>query len=231
MRLLFTGGQVGWMMYTSFPRTFSWTITLISPSAKDDTVARPRLTPRSFAISSDSAMFPFPLKSLRPPPCFLALSVAASRRASSGVMVVLGSALGSGAGLVAAMAAAGGARSSSSAAGRASSTTGTSGAGASPAPSGRSVRRFLSSASMAISALIPYAVLGSRTAPSLSHWAVDAVAARPAAAAAAAIRRCDGRCRSERWPEHDAACADKALVAVDAAANASDEEPDAGPWK
>lgn len=46
-RFSLTGMHVGWMMYTSFPRTFSFTITFTSPSANRSTFADARVTDKT----------------------------------------------------------------------------------------------------------------------------------------------------------------------------------------
>ena len=66
MRVSFTGGDVGWMMYTSFPRTFSLITTLTSPSANLLTVILPRFMPRWLAISWARGLFALPVNTLRP---------------------------------------------------------------------------------------------------------------------------------------------------------------------
>jgi len=62
-----TGGEVGCMMYTSLPRTFSFTMTLTSPSGKWDTVILPRGMPKWFAMSVARGLLLFPVKSFMPP--------------------------------------------------------------------------------------------------------------------------------------------------------------------
>lgn len=62
----FTGGEVGCTMYTSFPRTFSFTITFTSPSAKWLTVILLRDMPRWLAMSSARGLLALPVKSFSP---------------------------------------------------------------------------------------------------------------------------------------------------------------------
>ena len=63
IRLSLTGGQVGWMTKTSWPRTFSLIWTYISPSEKRETSASPSESWRCLAISSASGRFALPEKS------------------------------------------------------------------------------------------------------------------------------------------------------------------------
>jgi len=64
MQLLFTGGQVDWMMNTSMPRTFSLISTLVSPSLKVATLAFPRETPRFLQIFPARSRLELPEKIL-----------------------------------------------------------------------------------------------------------------------------------------------------------------------
>src|SRR5262249_7014868 len=60
IRWSLTGGQVGWITKTSWPRTFSLIWTYTSPSEKRETSASPSRTCRYWAISSASGRFAFP---------------------------------------------------------------------------------------------------------------------------------------------------------------------------
>ena len=66
MSVSLTGGEVGWMMYTSLPRTFSLMTTLTSPSANLFTVILPRFIPKWFAISCANGLFALPVNTLKP---------------------------------------------------------------------------------------------------------------------------------------------------------------------
>ena len=65
IRWSFTGGQVGWMTKTSWPRTFSLIWTYTSPSEKRETSASPSESWSVLAISSASGRFALPEKSFR----------------------------------------------------------------------------------------------------------------------------------------------------------------------
>ena len=62
IRLSFTGGQVGWTMNTSRPRTFSMISTLTSPSLKRPTAMRPSGRFKWYAMSRASAGCALPVK-------------------------------------------------------------------------------------------------------------------------------------------------------------------------
>ena len=65
IRCWFEGGQVDWMMKTSWPRMFSSIFTNVSPSGKLVTVASPSGTPMLRQMSSARALFELPEKILR----------------------------------------------------------------------------------------------------------------------------------------------------------------------
>jgi len=62
IRCWFDGGQVDWMMNTSWPRMFSSIFTNVSPSGKLVTVASPRGIPMLLQMSSARALFELPEK-------------------------------------------------------------------------------------------------------------------------------------------------------------------------
>ena len=60
IRLSFTGEQVGWITYTSTPRTFSWISTKHSPSEKREARQRPTGSCRYSAMAAASSVFALP---------------------------------------------------------------------------------------------------------------------------------------------------------------------------
>src|SRR5690606_8185502 len=64
-RLSLVGEQVGWMMKTSWPRTFSFSSTLISPSLNLRTSARPSGTPSHLATLLARPGLALPVKTIR----------------------------------------------------------------------------------------------------------------------------------------------------------------------
>src|ERR1700722_19595909 len=66
MTLSFTGGQVGWMIKISRPRTSSLILTRVSPSEKRVTKSSPRGTPRDLAMFLARVGLAVPLKTFRP---------------------------------------------------------------------------------------------------------------------------------------------------------------------
>ena len=63
MRFSLTGGQVGWMMNTSRPRTSSSILQEISPSGKFAITARPNGSPRYSQMRLAKAGWARPVKS------------------------------------------------------------------------------------------------------------------------------------------------------------------------
>lgn len=66
IKVSFTGGDVGWIMYTSFPRTFSLITTLTSPSANLATVIFPKFIPKWLAMSCANGLFALPVNTFKP---------------------------------------------------------------------------------------------------------------------------------------------------------------------
>src|ERR1035437_98782 len=64
IRWMSTGWHVGCITNTSAPRTFSWICTYTSPSLKRETRACPRVRPRKWQTSSQSASLAVPQKTL-----------------------------------------------------------------------------------------------------------------------------------------------------------------------
>ena len=65
IKLSFVGTQVGWMINTSLPRTFSWISTEISPSLNTPTAAFPSGMSRCRAMVRAISGFAFPVKTIK----------------------------------------------------------------------------------------------------------------------------------------------------------------------
>ena len=62
IRLWFVGGEVGWMMKMSSPRTFSSIRTNVSPSGNGEMVHWPSSTPMDLQMARARGSFAVPLK-------------------------------------------------------------------------------------------------------------------------------------------------------------------------